>query len=76
MSFFQIQKHLLVKKKNKTVNRSHDDPGNAAVLQEEDSLYHLALQVFLQHLWNGMLQHLLISKLVRINKQTKKKRVL
>lgn len=40
------------------------------MLQEEDSLYYLALQVFLQHLWNGMLQHLLISKLAKINKKT------
>lgn len=62
MRFFQIQKHLLQKK---IVNRSQDDTDNAAVLQEEDWLYYLALQVFLQHLWNGMLQHLLISKLVK-----------
>lgn len=52
--------------KKKKVNRSHDDHENEAVPQAEDWIYYLALEVFLQHLWNGMLQHLLISKLVKI----------
>lgn len=62
------------KEKKKKVNRSHDDTDNTAVLQEEDWFYYLALQVFLQHLWDGMLQHLLISKLVKINKTKQNKK--
>lgn len=30
----------------------------------EERFHYLARQVFLQHLWNGVLQHLLVAKLI------------